>query len=203
MSEALITAFISAGAILSGAVIGACCSSYISKRATNRSIEVQNKIFEEDKLIQIKHRKKVIYENANIIRLDICTAIFQSIRSLKLLADSAGYPIYIPVNKEYSRILVSLSEVFDLKEMSYIYQLYGILEKINNDIKLLDYTNKDKYKLIKIDYEIFLIKLYGDNFKDVMKGDIENFTYEQLIDNEIIKKGYRTSLLKLNTVCKR
>lgn len=203
MSEALVTACISAGAILSGAVIGAGCSFYISKHATNKKIEIQNKIFEEDKLIKGELQKKIIYENANIIRLDICTAIFQSIRSLKLIIEDKGYPIYIPVNKQYSKILASLNGVFDLKEMSYIYQLYGIIEKINNDVRMLDYTQKNKYKMLKIDYEMLLIKLYGEKFIYIMENDIEKITYEQLIDNEFIKNGYKISLMRLNNICNR
>lgn len=202
MSEALITAFISAGAILSGAAIGASCSSYVSKQSTNRSIEVQNRIFQEDKRINEEHQKKIMFENANIIRLDICTAIFQSIRSLKAIVEENGRPIYIPLNNQYSKILVSLTEAFDLKEMSYIYQLYGIIEKINNDIKFLDYTDKNKYELLKIDYEIFLIKIYGSNYNQIMQNDIDTASFEQLIDNSIIKKGYKKSLIKLNNMCK-
>lgn len=202
MSEALITAFISAGAILSGAAIGASCSSYVSKQSTNRSIEVQNRIFQEDKRINEEHQKKMMFENANIIRLDICTAIFQSIRSLKAIVEENGRPIYIPLNNQYSKILASLTEAFDLKEMSYIYQLYGIIEKINNDIKFLDYTDKNKYELLKIDYEIFLIKIYGSNYNQIMQNDIDTVSFEQLIDNCIIKKGYRKSLIKLNNMCK-
>jgi hypothetical protein len=203
MSEALVTAFISAAAILSGAAIGASCSFYISKKNTNKNIEVQNRIFEENKRINEECQKKSMLENANIIRLDICTAIFQSIRSFKSIVNNNGCPIYIPINNQYSKILVSLIDNFDLKEMSYIYQLYGIIEKINYDIKLLDYTDSEKYELLKVDYEIFLKKIYGNNFSQIMQSELDYISFEDLIDNEIIRKGYRNSLLKLNNICKR
>lgn len=200
MSEAFVTAIISAAAILSGAIIGAICSFVISRKNTSRNIEVQNKILNENKAYKEKIQNKILYENVNLVRLDICTAIFQSVRSLKSASEHNEYPIYIPVNKDYSKIIVSLGEIFNLREMSYIYQLYGIIEKINYDIKNLDYTNTKAYQLIIIDFKIFLRKLYGENLSLILSIDIENVTYEQLIDNELIKMGYRVILNRLNNI---
>lgn len=200
MSEAFIAAIISAAAILSGAIIGAICSSIISKKNTNKSIEVQNKILQENKAYKEKAQKKILCENVNQVRLDICTALFQSIRSLRLAAEVNEYPMYIPVNNDYSKLIIALSEAFDLREMSYIYQLYGIIEKINYDIKNLDYTNIKNYELIVIDFKIFLRKLYGENMSEVLLIDIDKVTYEELIDNKLIKSGYRVILNKLNSI---
>ena len=50
------------------------------------------------------------------------------------------YPI--PMNSNYARAIVALAKEFSLKEMSYIYQLYGIIEKLNNDTKGYHYDEK-------------------------------------------------------------
>ncbi|SFC85328.1 hypothetical protein [Clostridium uliginosum] len=203
MPESLITTIISAISILLGATIGAICSWRINKITTLKNIEVQTKIVKENRQLEEKMNHKNLCAYANIVRLDICTAIFESIDNLRILTHNTKnqFPIYIPVNGEYSKAIVSLTGIFDLKEMSYLYQLYGIIEKINYDMKNFNYTSEDMYELIKIDCEIFLKKLYGKNFNKILEKDIKDISYKDLFNNNIIKEGYKNVLLKLEEIC--
>ncbi|MDF2503693.1 hypothetical protein [Clostridium sp.] len=201
MPKAFLREIISATAIISGAIIGAICSYLIAKSTTNKSVRVQNEIFNESRKLEDNIRRKNTCQYANILQLDICTAIFQSIRSIRNIEsnDENKYPIYIPVNTQYSKAIVFLTDNFNLREMSYLYQLYGIIEKINYDIKDLNYNNNKDYKSIKIDYEIFLEKLYGENMSIILNLDVDDgVTYHQLVSNEFIKEGYKIVLQKLN-----
>ena len=107
------------------------------------------------------------------------------------------YPI--PMNFNYAEAIVALKRVFNLKEMSYIYQLYGIIEKLNNDTNGYRY-DEIHYTLIKNDYEMFIKKLYGNNFLKALDFEMDKVTYENLYDNEIIKQGYKNVLIKLDTI---
>ncbi len=51
-----------------------------------------------------------------------------------------------------------------------------------------------------MDYEILLKKVYGDNYDKILEIDIEKCNYDDLIDNNIIKEGYREVLMKLNDI---
>lgn len=204
MSKLFLREMISATAIIGGTLIGAVCSYLIAKSTTNKSTKVQNEIFNESRKLEENIRRKNTCQYANILQLDICTAIFQSIRSIRNIEsiEFNKYPIYIPVNTQYSKAIAFLTDDFNLREMSYLYQLYGIIEKINYDIKNLDYRNIKDYESIKIDYEIFLEKLYGKNIEAILKLDIDNgITYEELISNNFIKDGYKIVLQKLNKIC--
>lgn len=195
---------ISATAIIGGALIGALFSYLIAKSTTNKSLKVQNDIFNESRKLEENIRKKNTFQYSNILQLDICTAIFQSIRSVRNIksSDEDKYPIYIPVNTQYSKAIAFLTDNFDLREMSYLYQLYGIIEKINYDIKKLNYKDKKDYESIRIDYEIFLEKLYGENMSKILALDVDNgITYYELINNDFIKDGYKVVLGKLNEIC--
>lgn len=204
MLKAFSTEIISATAIIGGTLIGAICSYFISKSTTNKSVKVQNEIFNETRKLEESIRKKNTCQYANILQLDICTAIYESIRSVKNINSNNvnKYPIYIPVNTQYSKAIAFLTDDFNLREMSYLYQLYGIIEKINYDIKSLNYRDYKAYESIKIDYEIFLEKLYGKNMNLILNLDMENgITYEELISNNFIKEGYKIVLQKLNKIC--
>nr|WP_272507459.1 hypothetical protein [Clostridium aestuarii] len=201
ISEQFIIPIISASAIILGSLIGALCSWLTTKYCTYKNIEVENKIVEDNRKYEKEDKINKFYENVNIIRLDICTAMFQSIRTLKCFDQKKiinKYPI--PINKEYSKMVAALSSEFDLKEMSYIYQLYGIIEVLNEHIKDLSYGDKDGCNLIKKDCELFLKKLYGENYPRILNYDIDKLSYKELYNNEFIKIGYKNTLKKLDEI---
>ncbi|OSB07579.1 hypothetical protein B2H96_19180, partial [Clostridium botulinum] len=74
------------------------------------------------------------------------------------------------------------------------------IDKINYDVKKIDYSNKNSWLNILMDYEILLKKVYGSNYKKILEIDIERCNYDNLIDNNIIKEGYREVLIKLNDI---
>ncbi len=204
LPEHLLTPIISSIAIILGTVIGGVFSWIITKKSTDRSIAVQNKIVEDNRRYSERARMKRNYEYANIIRLDICTALFQCIRLLKGFEEKGDIDMYpIPMDSEYSSGIAYLKNEFDLKELSYIYQLYGIIEKLNRDTNNLNYYNNKDYNLIKIDCSMFLKKLYGDNFEKIIEVNIETISYKELYYNEIIKTGYWKVLKKLDEICSK
>lgn len=201
MPKILTEGIMSALAIIVGAIIGGVWSSCATKKATLKNEEIQRGILRENRKDDRRYNIIKIKESAAIIRLDLCTAIFQSIRSIKGIKDNKEYyPSYIPINKNYSRDIAILTTQFDLKEISYISQLYGIIEKINYDVKNLSYNDICEWKNVLIDYELLLKKIYNNNFNEVLELDIDKCSYRDLIDNSFIKEGYRKVLLKLETI---
>lgn len=201
--EQLFASTISTIAIISGAIIGGICSWIVNKKSICRTEEIQHKILEDRIKYEENIRLRDIRENAGLISLDICTAIFQSIRSMQAQTLQSRSDIYpIPVHSEYSSSLISLRDYLDLKELSYIYQLYGIIDKLNHDIKNHNYMNKEKYNLIMKDYEMLITKLYGGNINDILNVDIDIMTYDAIYNNNLIKAGYKNILAKLENISK-
>lgn len=192
---------ISAVAIIFSALLGGACTWFITKKAAIRNEKLQNKLLQDTRKYERYEYMNKICDHANLIRMDICTALFGSIRGLTSIRNKDNNDVYpFPINSNYSLSITFLNEKFDLKELSYIYQLYGIIEKLNHDIKNLHF-NIDEFKLIEIDYEIFLKKLYGSNFNKVLDIDIDTAQYKNLYDNNLIKLGYREVLKKLDNIC--
>ena len=157
---------ISSVSIMIGAVIGGVFSWIVTKQSTDKTIEVQNKIVEDNRRYDESVRLKRSREYANIIRLDICTALFNSIRILKNIGDKENVEITpIPMDREYSSGVVYLKNDFGLKEMSYIYQLYGIIEKLNRDTNNFNYYDNKSYELVNMDCRLFIKKLFGENLE--------------------------------------
>ena len=128
MSMALITALISAGGLVLGSVIGAVCSFFVNKVSMHEQMKLQH----ENLMYQESCNAKEKYTNANIIRLDFCNAIYQSIRAIQ--SDDINFVTHsIPIYKEYHKIIASLGDEYSLKQLSYILiKVYG-----ENYIKLL------------------------------------------------------------------
>jgi len=201
LKEPVLMTIISATAIITGSILGGMCSWIITKKSLGKNEEIQNKIAEKTIKFQKDKEAEIVKENAAIIRLDICTVLFQSVKTLRN-SDNYKEKLYtIPMNHDYSRAVASLQKNFKLRELSYLYQLYGIIEKLNYDIRNLKYFNDEDYKLIIKDYEILLQSLYGDNYKEVLKLNIETVSYEELWDNDYVKLGYKNVLDKLNRIC--
>jgi len=201
LKEPVLMTIISATAIITGSILGGMCSWIITKKSLGKNEEIQNKIAEKTIKFQKDKEAEIVKENATIIRLDICTVLFQSVKTLRN-SDNYKEKLYtIPMNHDYSRAVASLQKNFKLRELSYLYQLYGIIEKLNYDIRNLKYFNDEDYKLIIKDYEILLQSLFGDNYKEVLKLNIETVSYEELWDNDYVKLGYKNVLDKLNRIC--
>jgi len=196
----LLNPIISSVSIIIGAILGGIFSWLINKNSTGMVIETQSKTEKANRQYQDQTNALRLSAYATIIRLDICTTLFQSIRMLKEFDADNKIGIYpIPMNSNYAEAIVALAKQFSLKEMSYIYQLYGIIEKLNNDTKGYHYDERH-YTLIVEDYKMFIKKLYGNNFSKALHFDIDIVTYEHLYNNEIIKLGYKNVLIKLDSI---
>lgn len=197
MSMPIITSIISAASIILGSLLGAFFSykinnvMYIKKCA-------QDKILSREKInYDVSKRLIEISENANIIRLDIATSIFECIRSIKKGDIDIEYIAYFPIYLDYSKAISSLYNAFSLKEISYIYQLYARIDKLNYDIK--NHNTKD----IKKDIILILNKIYGDNYMKILMVDPDKVSFKELYQNNYIISEYKEILLKLDEICER
>lgn len=159
------------------------------------------KIQEENRLYEETYRAKDLCNNANILRLDIATAIFQSIRVLQNKDISKNYLYLLPVCQNYSEAVSSLSDKYSLQELSSVYQLYGIIGKINRDIYNWTSGNEEAYEKVKLGFLSILIKIYGENYNDILRVDPNKICYEDLYKNEFISPVFKDLLLKLDDLC--
>lgn len=197
MPVALVTALISAGGLVLGSVIGGICSWFISKFSMNEQIRIQKENLNYQEKCKIQEK----YTNANIIRLDFCNAIYQSIRYLRENEENKIFYNLIPVYKDYHRIIASLCDEYSLKELSYIYQFYCVLEK--SSIIADKGYNEGLYNSIHIRnaYKGILEKIYGVNYLKVLSKDIDNISYEEIYSDPLMKDGYRNILKSLDEIC--
>ena len=132
----LLNPIISSTSIIIGTILGGIFSWFINKNSTAISIKTQSKIEKANREYAEQNKALKLNEYATIIQLDICTTLFQSLRMLKEFDDQNKICIYpIPMNFNYAQAIVALAKDFKLKDISYIYQLYGIIEKLYNDTK--------------------------------------------------------------------
>ncbi|MBD7912414.1 MULTISPECIES: hypothetical protein [Clostridium] len=196
-----ITSIISALSILTGSLVGAFCSWKISRKMHVEKIREEYKIIKENRKYEDTYRAKAVCNNANVIRLDISTALFQSIRSLQNESEEKKYLYILPVNRKYSEAVASLSDKYTLKELSAIYQLYGIIEKVNRDINAWTLGDNESYEKVKTGFTSILYKIYGDECTKILKINPDEVCYEDLYKNDYIKTSYKELLCKLDELC--
>lgn len=200
MDQNVIPTLISGAAVIIGSLAGAIFSGTLSKKTALKTINEQIRLKEEELRYKENYKIKELCINANVIRLDICTVIYQSIRAVQN-REKISYLYIIPISKDYQSAVASLADKYTLKELSYIYQLYGILEKVNKEVYKWEYGDKEGYKKILMGYRDIVIKLYGENINNILEVDIDKVGYEDLYDNDLIKPGYREVLSKLDKLC--
>lgn len=197
----IITSIISAISIIVGSLVGAFFSYIINKTMYNKQINHEKLITDDNRRFEESFKLKELCDNANVIRLDISTAIYQSIRTIRLSEHKEKYLFLLPINKNYSNAIATLNHKFSLKELNYIYMIYGIIEKVNKDIYNISLGDMENYKNIEIELTAMLYHIYGDNYIDILNVDIERIPYVELYDNELIKPQYRDILKKLDYIC--
>ncbi len=196
----VITSIISAVSILAGSALGAWFSWLINNKMHKRKMKEEYDIIKDNRKYEERFKIKELCANANVIRLDICTSIYQSIRIVSKSIDM-NYLYPIPINKNYSCAVSTLSDKYNIKELSYLYQLYGIIEKVNYDVlKYNKSIHKEEDSIIHGFYAI-LEKVYGGNVEKILKLNIDTISYKNLCDNEYIKDGYKELLSRLDNLC--
>lgn len=200
MQIQVITSIISAISIIVGSLLGALSSYLISNKMYKKQITHEEEIENSKKMYDKTIRSKYICDNANAIRLDISNAIFQSIRSLKSINE--GKNIYLlPVNHNYSSLISSLNHLFSLRELSEIYQLYVIIEKVSNDIYYQNNTDNINYETIKKGFISILYKIYGENYDKILLIDPNAVSYFELEESTYIENTFKDILVKLDSYC--
>lgn len=196
MPIALVTALISSGGLILGSVIGAICSWLISKFSLNE----QKRIQQENLTYQQQCKSQEKYINANIIRLDFCNAIYQSIRYLQT-EDKYKFYTSIPIFKDYHKIVAFLCDEYSLKELSYIYQLYGVLEECSKMVEFYLKSSSLDNIAVRNSYKNVLEKIYGDNYLKILSKNIDDISYKELYNDCLMKEGYRNILKSLDAIC--
>ncbi len=197
----VVTSIISTLSILAGSLVGAYCSWKISKKMHIERMKEEYKIIKENRKYEDTYRAKQVCNNANVMRLDISTALFQSIRSLNNNKEEKKYLYILPINKNYSESVASLSDRYSLKELSSIYQLYGIIEKVNRDIHSWSIGDDKAYEKVKTGFKSILYKIYDDNYAKILSINPDKVCYEELYKNDYIKDSYKRILSKLDELC--
>ncbi|WP_195999377.1 hypothetical protein [Clostridium sp. 1001271B_151109_B4] len=193
---ALVTALISAGGLVLGSVIGAICSIFINKVSLHEQVKIQRENLNYQENCSAREK----YINANIIRLDFCNAIYQSVRSLQKM-DSYEVSYSIPMYKDYHKIIASLCGEYSLKELSYIYQFYGVLEMNSKKIESLNSKDLNDRIIVQNSFKNILIKLYGENYIKLLSKNIDCLSFNELYSDSLMKKGYRDILKSLDVIC--
>ena len=197
----IITSIISAISIIIGSLVGALCSYLINKNMYRKQLQDELILTKENRRFEERFKLKEVCDNANIIRLDIATALYQSIRSLKNEEDEKKFLYLLPINKNYSSAVASLSYKYNLKELNSLYQLYGIIEKVNRDIYSWNIGDNNVRENVEIGLKSILFMLYGDNYSKLINIDIDIVPYEELYLTEYIKPEYKSLLKKLDELC--
>lgn len=201
MPVPVITSIISAISILAGSLVGAYCSYIISKKMYKVQLKEEHDIIKDNREYEEGYRARELCKNANVLRLDIATSLFQSIRSLQNQDEEKKYLYLMPISKNYSEAVANLSENYSLEELSYIYQLYGIIEKVNRDIYNWSIGDDEAYYKVKAGFKGILYKIYGENYEKVLKINPDNICYQELYKNDYIDKKYKSLFLKLDNLC--
>ncbi|MDD5794660.1 hypothetical protein ACTNDG_08955 [Clostridium sp. HCP1S3_B4] len=200
MEIQVVTSIISAASIILGSLLGALSSYIISNKMYKKQLTHEKEKEDSEKIYDKTIRNKCICDNANAIRLDIANAIFQSIRSLKSI--NLNKDIYLlPVSRNYSALISSLNHLFSLKELSEIYQLYVIIEKVSNDIYYLKTSNNEDYEVIKKGFISILYKIYGENYDKILLVDPNAVSYFELEKSTYMKNTFKNILFKLDSYC--
>lgn len=201
MSTQLLTTLISATSIIVGSLVGAFCSYIISKKMHDVERKEEDEILKNNRRLEFLNRAKTTLENINIIRLDISTSIFQGIRCIQNDKEAKKYLYLLPINKNYSISIATLSDKFSLRELSDLYQLYAIMEKVNMTIYSWREGDDKTYNEAKMGFISILYKLYGKNYEKILLLDMDKVSYSELIKNKYIKEEYKLILGKLEDNC--
>ena len=197
----IVTSIISAVSVLSGSLIGAFCSWLINKKIYSKQFIDEENFQKENLFYKERCRAEKLCNNANILRLDIATAIYQSIRMLKNEDISKSYLYLLPICRYYSNAVTSLSNRYTLQETSNVYQLYGIIEKVNRDIYIWSIGDDISLEKIKAGFVSILMHIYDVNYKEILKVDPNEISYEDLYKNDFIKIEFKEFLEKLDKLC--
>lgn len=201
VNQQILTSIISASAIILGSLLGALFTWIITNKATCKNIQEQHKILDDQRKYEELNKYKELCKHSNIIRLDIYNAIYQSIRGIKYY-NKGNFTIYpIARNNDYVKTIAAISGQFSLKELSYIYQFYGVIDRLNNEIMKNKFGEDMKDEELLKGYLEVLKKVYGENYEKIINLNVENVGYIDLVENNEIKSGYKNILIKLNNLC--
>lgn len=174
-----------------GAIIGALIGGKYTERVSKSNIEAQNKALDENKLQQSIKEKEFCISSSKIIYLDLLTALHEGFRFLK----TKKSPALLPLNNEYSKALVLISNNFRAEELILLNKLFGIIEKIRYDILNTNYA-ANKFTNIEHDYTLLEEEVFKEKYSEILSYDVIMITKDYLITQ--LSKNYKIIFQKLN-----
>ena len=88
-----------------------------------------------------------------------------------------------------------------MKELSYIYQLYGVLEESSKIVEYHWNRGSSDNIIVRNSYKNILEKIYGDNYLKILSKNIDDISYKELYSDCLMKEGYRKILKSLDEIC--
>lgn len=200
MNNQILTSLISAISIITGSLLGAFSTYIISDKMYKKECLDNDKKEKISRLYHSRIRNKIICDNVCQIRLDIANSIYQSIRNIRNNTNSNTKNIsyLIPISKNYGSIIASLNHLFSLKELSDIYQLYAIIDKVSISMKSDKLNDND----LLSGFISILYKIYGNNYNKIIQLDPDTVEYNKLISTNYVTHSFNSIFYKIEKYCK-
>lgn len=178
------------GAFLGG-IVATRLINKTTEKVTQRNIDEQNKVIEESKHIQALAEIKLIRVKSRIVYNDILNACHEGFMYLK----SKNQPTLISINYNYSEDVMFLYNRFTQEELTLIYNIYGMLEKIRHDILKSDYST-GRFLDVQFDFSMLVNTIFKDKYEKIINFTPTHITKDFLLDN--MNSEYKIIFTKLN-----
>ncbi len=201
MNDTILSAIISGvigfvGALL-GAFVGGKFNIKASMNATQRSIDAQNEVNNNAKILEQNKKTEEIKNSIRMIYLDLTSTIWESWLTIKNMRPEGKNISMIPMNTQYAKSISLISDEFNVDELILINKIYGMIEKIRSDIFKLEYDSASNNSIIT-STGIFLLVLYEDknnNYGNMVNYNVDLFTKDFALDS--LNSQYKLLLNKL------
>ncbi len=191
----IVAAFIGVFGSIIGGVLVSILTNRTTKKVTERNLNEQRLVIEDSKRIQETKEKELIKIKAIITYNDIINACFEGFIYLKKGKNiSISAPNLITINKNYSDDVAVISKLLSIKEISLVFNLYGMIEKIRNDILRSNYLTST-FSDVEKDYEMLVQTVFKDKYDDISKLDADYITNNFLLES--MNSEYKRIFAKL------
>ena len=124
-----------------------------------------------------------------------------SLHSIKNLMNEEMYSYEYKANESNDYFFIIKNHDYSLKELSYIYQLYGVLEECSKMVEFYWKSGSPDNIAVRNSYKNVLEKIYGDNYLKILSKNIDDISYKELYSDCLMKEGYRNILKSLDEIC--
>lgn len=191
----IVAAFIGVAGSVIGGFIASLLTNKTTKNVTQKNIDAQNRVLNENKSLQALEEQNKMKIRALVTYNDILNSCYEGLQFLKNnMKSSIVGPSPISINKNYTEDVSFLSSILTMEEVVLVFNLYGLLEKIRNDIIKSDYA-KGNFFDVEYDYRMLVEIVFKDKFKEIENRDSRMITKDYLLD--CMNKEYKFIFQKL------